>query len=328
MPNKAHRTRTRSKPKIIHKSEHHHYLPYLPMLLMTIGIFFIAFIQPTLDIGVLSYATEMSQSQLIASTNQRRAANGVAALKLNSQLNNSAQAKANDMVTKNYWSHNSPNGDEPWVFFEAAGYKYLKAGENLAYGFSSSDSTVTGWMNSPTHRDNMLDYRFTEVGFGYKNGADYNNSGQETVVVAHYGKPQVLAESSAKKPPSDQTAAAEPAEAPAPMPVAETKNEEPKKETKKEAPVTTDEEIVVDPKTQPVSRAEVLSKNDIKWQLFAIGIITGGLTVFLLVKHTVRIRHLIRDGEKFVLHHPLLDTIVVGLILVGTYLLQTSGFVR
>lgn len=324
MANRAHKTRARSKPKRINKGEHHHYWPYLPMMAILFGIFFLSFLQPKLDFGILAYATEMSHSQLLSSTNQHRAASGKAALKLSSKLNSSAQAKAQDMVAKDYWSHNSPNGDEPWVFFASAGYKYIKAGENLAYGFSTSDSTVTGWMNSPTHRDNMLDGNFTEVGFGYANGADYNDSGQETVVVAHYAKPQVLAENSGGSQPSQP--ASEPAAAPAPVPAAETQKEKPNE--KKEAPVTSDEEIVVEPASVPITRVEVLSDNDSNWRFLAIGIITGGLTVFLLVKHTIRIRHLIRDSEKFVLHHPKLDMLILAVILLGTYLLQTSGFVR
>jgi uncharacterized protein YkwD len=96
--------------------------------------------------GVLAYATTMSVSELLTSTNQQRNANSVAGLSLNTRLNSAAQAKANDMVARDYWSHNTPDGQEPWVFFDAAGYTYHKAGENLAYGFSNAANTVTGWI--------------------------------------------------------------------------------------------------------------------------------------------------------------------------------------
>src|SRR6185436_5689145 len=70
------------------------------------------------------------------------------------------------------------------------GYNYSSAGENLAYGYPTSAEAVTGWMNSPGHRANMLNGTFSEVGFGFANSANFNGSGEETVVVAEYGAPQ------------------------------------------------------------------------------------------------------------------------------------------
>ena len=71
---------------------------------------------------------------LLAENNASRAANGLGAFSLNSQLNNSAQAKAQNMADNNYWAHVAPDGTQPGIF-EAAGYTYSAAGENLAYGF-------------------------------------------------------------------------------------------------------------------------------------------------------------------------------------------------
>lgn len=140
-----------------------------------------------------AYATEMSRSGLLSSTNIQRSNNGQSSLTINSKLNQAAQAKANDMVARNYWSHNTPDGKEPWVFFDAQGYIYTKAGENLAYGFDNSSATVIGWMNSPSHKANLLDSTFTEVGFGFANSSDYVTTGEETIVVAMYaGRPLKL----------------------------------------------------------------------------------------------------------------------------------------
>ena len=80
--------------------------------------------------NVLAYATNVSHSGLLSYTNQNRSANGLAGLTLQSQLNSAAQAKANDMVAKDYWSHTSPDGRQPWDFITAAGYSYSTAGEN------------------------------------------------------------------------------------------------------------------------------------------------------------------------------------------------------
>ena len=98
---------------------------------------------------VLSYATSISQGGLLGSTNQRRAAAGLGNLSINGQLNQAAQAKANDMASRNYWSHNTPEGNAPWVFITNVGYSYDKAGENLACGFNESTEVITGWYNSP-----------------------------------------------------------------------------------------------------------------------------------------------------------------------------------
>ena len=331
MPNRAHKKGARSKPKHLHKSEHRHYWPYLPVLLI-IAIFTVSLLQPLRAMGVLSYATEMSRSQLLASTNDRRNANNVASLIISDKLNQAAQAKANDMVKRNYWSHNTPDGQEPWVFFDSVGYLYLKAGENLAYGFTSSDAAVTGWMNSPSHKENLLDVAFTEVGFGFANSEDFNNSGPQTVVVAEYGRPQVLADSASNPSQPSSTQSSEVPQSPpaSSIPTQELPTEPITQETpaNQSVPVNSDTDLSSEPASQSVSRVEALTGSKNPALVFIVGLITGGVIVFLLVKHTVRLRHLIRDSEQFILHHPVLDSILLGIVLIGTILMQTSGFIR
>src|SRR5690606_21065737 len=99
--------------------------------------------------GVLAYATNTSPAGLLSATNSQRTSGGLGTLSADSQLTSAAQAKANDMVTRDYWSHVTPDGKQPWTFITAAGYQYASAGENLAYGFLSSGDTIAGWMNSP-----------------------------------------------------------------------------------------------------------------------------------------------------------------------------------
>jgi hypothetical protein len=182
--------------------------------LRRIGLFsalLVAFFVVRLDAGslpagaskphVLAYASEMSRGGLLSGTNAARSANGFGAFALNSQLNNSAQAKAQDMANKNYWAHVAPDGTQPWYFFDQAGYSYIKAGENLAYGFSTSQAAVDGWMNSPSHRANILgDY--IEVGFGIVNTPNYQSNGEQTIVVAHYGTQQTSAPTAAPAAPA------------------------------------------------------------------------------------------------------------------------------
>lgn len=112
-------------------------------------------------------------------TNAERAKADASELALNPQLNQSAQAKCHDMVEKNYWSHNAPDGTEPWVFIQDQGLLYDRAGENLASSFTDTHTVVHAWLVSPAHRDNMLDVEYDQVGFGIC------KSSSQTFVVQH-----------------------------------------------------------------------------------------------------------------------------------------------
>ena len=121
------------------------------------------------------------------STNSARAADGKAHLSINAKLTQAAELKAQDMFAKQYWAHTAPDGTTPWHWFGEVGYSYAEAGENLAKNFSASGSVITAWLQSPTHRANLLKASYTDVGFAVMSGA---LDGQEaTVVVALYGTP-------------------------------------------------------------------------------------------------------------------------------------------
>lgn len=302
---RPHNFRALSKPKHIHKHEHHHYHPYIPVLLLLAGAFFVSLSSQRIDQAVLAYTVNASPHILLETTNGQRVQNGVGSLAVNSALSAAAQAKADDMVTRNYWSHNTPDGQAPWTFVETAGYEYQKVGENLAYGFSDGGDIVTGWMNSEGHRANLLDSAYSEVGFGFANSANYNNDGPETVVVAMYGKPKVLA--------------AAPASASEPL-------AEPLPAASKTA--VSSDSVISEPSTTAVARVQNLTGGQAPWALFVVGLVTGLAVMALLAKHAAGLRHLLRDSEKFILHHPLLDTVLVGLVLAGSFLSQTTGFIR
>lgn len=170
-----------------------HYYPFIP-LFASIGFLLMVIFSPLHNNqNVLAVVTNINHDGLLESTNVERQKAGAQTLQVNQSLTLAAQNKANDMVARNYWSHKTPTGQEPWIFINRTGYTYQKAGENLAYGFDSSDKVVTGWMNSKTHRDNLLDNSFTDVGFGIAKSNDFNNSGAETIVVAYYAQPVILA---------------------------------------------------------------------------------------------------------------------------------------
>ncbi len=129
-----------------------------------------------------------SESEIVAQHNQQRAKVGLPPLTVNPTLEQSARAKGEAMLKADCWSHYCPNGKSPWDFFKAAGYDYLYAGENLAEGFSSSDAMMNAWMNSQTHRENILKPEFTEIGVAIVIG-DYQGETNNTLVVVHFGHP-------------------------------------------------------------------------------------------------------------------------------------------
>jgi len=174
------------------------------------------------DAGAFS-APSAGAYTLLADTNLQRRSSGEADLHLNGQLTAAAEAKAEDMAAKDYWAHVSPSGEQPWDFISQSGYSYRGAGENLAYGFSSLDDVITGWMNSASHRANMLNSAFYDVGFAVLAVDNFRNSGPATLVVAEYGIPAVPP-AAAPSPapvaaaPVEQTVAAPAVAAPAPAP--------------------------------------------------------------------------------------------------------------
>jgi len=126
-------------------------------------------------------------SILVDLANGDRVSNSLSALKVNPVLVAAAQAKANDMAAKGYFAHVSPEGIDPWHWFKEAGYTFSHAGENLAVDFSDSSDVEKAWMNSPSHRENILDAKYTEIGIASAVGV---YEGHETIfVVQEFGLP-------------------------------------------------------------------------------------------------------------------------------------------
>jgi len=295
--------------------------------------------------NVLSYATSISNSDLLAQTNAQRSGNGVASLSSNGLLTNAAQTKANDMVARNYWSHTTPDGEEPWVFITNAGYQYQTAGENLAYGFATSADTVTGWMNSPPHRENLLNGSFREVGFGFANSANYVGDGPETVVVAMYAAPleqaPVAAVNNPPSTPSVQSKATPANTAPSPSssqpqaiqtpsssePVAEpTKTKD--TQVKTSAAAKSGGPKTPTAITASVRRIQLLTGGNARWSSTLLVASIFGVGIFWVLERGRQIKHLVLAGEHYILKHIHIDLAVIGFITLGFSLLQTSGLVR
>src|SRR3990167_6149993 len=114
---------------------------------------------------VLGIATHITTQELIQEVNGERIKKGLYPLTHNPKLEKAAYDKAKNMFQYNYWAHYGPDGSTPWDFIRAEGYEYEYAGENLAKDFMFSQNVVDAWMASPTHRENILRDRYTEVGF-------------------------------------------------------------------------------------------------------------------------------------------------------------------
>ncbi|OGK14549.1 hypothetical protein A3C98_02115 [Candidatus Roizmanbacteria bacterium RIFCSPHIGHO2_02_FULL_37_15] len=136
---------------------------------------------------VLGFATDITVDKLYQLTNNLRLDNQLPPLESNEHLALAAQKKASDMFAKNYWSHYSPDGLTPWDFILDSGYRYEFAGENLAKNFLFGQGVIDAWMNSSSHRDNILRKEYTEVGFAVVNGI--LNGEETTLVVQLFGKP-------------------------------------------------------------------------------------------------------------------------------------------
>ncbi len=124
-------------------------------------------------------------------TNAVRADQVLIPLKVSSALQRAAQLKANDMAANGYFAHKSPAGLTPWHWFSEAGYSFIYAGENLAVNFSDSKDVITAWMNSPSHKANILNPNFTEIGVAMAKGI-YKGK-EATFVVQMFGRPMAIA---------------------------------------------------------------------------------------------------------------------------------------
>ena len=120
-------------------------------------------------------------------TNEAREKNNLPDLVVSPVLTKAATLKARDMAVNGYFAHTSPNGKTPWYWLDLVGYKYDYAGENLAVNFADTRDVTDAWMNSPSHRANIVKKPYREVGSGIATGT---YEGKESVfVVQVYANP-------------------------------------------------------------------------------------------------------------------------------------------
>lgn len=133
------------------------------------------------------FASEITVEEMIELTNRSRIESGLESLSVNSKLVQAAYLKADDMFKFDYFEHTSPAGIDPWHWIELAGYDYYYAGENLAIDFITAGGVHRALMESSSHRDNILNSRFKEIGVAVLEG-EFENS-NSTIVVEMFALP-------------------------------------------------------------------------------------------------------------------------------------------
>lgn len=134
-------------------------------------------------------ASNYDSNEVIQLVNNYRKEQGLAMLQSDEKLNFAAQEKAKDMLTKDYWDHFGPNGESPWQFISESGYQYSFAGENLAKGFTDAQKMNDSWLNSPKHKDNIVNSEFENIGVAVIDG-NLEGSDVTLVVQIFAGKSQ------------------------------------------------------------------------------------------------------------------------------------------
>lgn len=312
-------------------------------MLLVVGLGFVLnSMWPSGPNPVLGYATDMSSYGLLTNTNEERTSRGLKALTTNSKLATAAQNKAADMAAKDYWSHVSPSGKTPWAFITEAGYSYQTAGENLAYGFATSSDTVTGWMNSSEHRANILNTSYTNIGFGIINIPNYQGEGPQTLVVAMYASPTAVV--ATKTPTTTKTTTSTSPTSSQPITTSPKSATETKQTTAKPVatantkPTTSDDTLKAKPAeqsqpvevapTQQIARIQLVANGQAGWSLMVTLVIVAVALSLLLVRHGLAWHRLLNRGERFVLHHPLLDIVALSLVTLGVVLSRTVGVIQ
>jgi len=159
------------------------------MLALILLSFSIANLQALLWMGSDWMVSTILPAVIVDLTNNERNGEHLIVLTRSDLLDKAAQLKAEDMAKNEYFAHYSPTGISPWYWFDQVSYDYVHAGENLAVHFTDSNEVVNAWMKSPSHRANIMDGGYTEIGVGTAKG---QYKGFPTIfVVQLFGTPNV-----------------------------------------------------------------------------------------------------------------------------------------
>lgn len=204
------------RPYVLRKQSLHLFLAFFFALEIAV------LVQLAVVFKVTDFLAAVLPGALVTLTNEERTDLSLDTLTVSPVLEAAAQMKANDMATKEYFAHTSPEGVEPWYWLRQVGYGYIFAGENLAVNFSESADVSKAWMNSESHKKNIISDKYTEIGIATAEGM-YKGK-KTTFVVQYFGRPAVAAPAPAKNPILVEQPAAKPSAVPSKTPQTQTQS--------------------------------------------------------------------------------------------------------
>jgi len=182
---------------------------YLPHFFRTGALIILVFVLGLFSFFLFRFSIFLSQTDYLAAiypklletlaNESRQSSRLEKTLSVNPLLEEAARLKAEDMVKNGYFSHNSPDGKTPWYWLDRTGYAFKYAGENLAVNFTDSEETHKAWLASESHRENIMNEKFSEIGVAVASGIYQGRP--TTFVVEFFGTPadQVFSEQVKKR---------------------------------------------------------------------------------------------------------------------------------
>ncbi len=145
----------------------------------------------------------LTQEGILKETNFYRLQNGLKLLVADEELNKIATLRMKDMFEKQYFTHFSKEGIGAPEIAKNIGYEYIAIGENIALGnFANDKELVLAWMNSPSHRENILNKNYSRIGISV--GRNYFYDEQTQKKIETWIAVQVFARPSSDCPPPDK----------------------------------------------------------------------------------------------------------------------------
>lgn len=173
--------KNQNKKPILGKKYHKKRIAY-PLLIVLMGVFLLP---------KTAYFSTINAENIIELTNKTREKADASPLTANQLLTKAAYEKARDLIKYQTFSHTL--GDKKFsTWIKDSGYEYSFVGENLAIDFATSEGVVEAWLESPTHKKNLLNNKFTEIGVAVIEGSFQGKN--SILVVQIFGTPLNQAE--------------------------------------------------------------------------------------------------------------------------------------
>lgn len=131
---------------------------------------------------------EKLRKEMLGRVNEVRRSARARELRRHPSLDSIAQRYAEDMLSRGFYGHLSPEGQDVGDRAKAGHYAFCKVGENVASGQATVEKVVDGWVKSPEHYENLADRDFQEIGIGFAAGPS-SDGGYRLLWVQVFGQP-------------------------------------------------------------------------------------------------------------------------------------------